>query len=85
MTAKSYLAALPSLLRERSTRRAFENYVTDALRIVTENTARMGRGGSYLKTKFSDILNPKPEDKRAPKEIVEHLKSKIAQIGGGDV
>ena len=43
-------------------------YVTDCLRIISENTAKMG-GGSYITAKFVDIINPKPVDNRTGEEI----------------
>ena len=51
---------------------AYRIYVTDCLRIITENTAKMG-GGSYITAKFSDIINPKPVDNRAGEEIAADI------------
>ena len=47
-------------------------YVTDCLRIISENSAKMC-GGSYMKLKFSDIINPKPVDNRAGEEIAADI------------
>ena len=47
-------------------------YVTDCLRIISENSAKMC-GGSYMKAKFSDIINPKPVDNRAGEEIAADI------------
>ena len=51
---------------------AYRIYVTDCLRIISENTAKMG-GGSYITAKFSDIINPKPVDKRTGEEIAADI------------
>ena len=51
---------------------AYRIYVTDCLRIITENTAKMG-GGSYITAKFADIINPKPTDNRTGEEIAADI------------
>ena len=51
---------------------AYRIYVTDCLRILSENTAKVG-GGSYITAKFSDIINPKPEDNRTGEEIAADI------------
>ena len=51
---------------------AYRIYVADCLRIISENTAKMG-GGSYITAKFSDIINPKPVDNRTGEEIAADI------------
>ena len=51
---------------------AYRIYVTDCLRIISENTAKMG-GGSYITAKLSDIINPKPADNRTGEEIAADI------------
>ena len=51
---------------------AYRIYVTDCLRIISENTAKTG-GGSYITAKFSDIINPKPVDNRNGEEIAADI------------
>lgn len=51
---------------------AYRIYVTDCLRIISENTAKMC-GGSYITEKFSDIINQKPVDKRTGEEIAADI------------
>ena len=68
-----------AIARYQSQRRdlAYRIYVTDCLRIISENTAKMG-GGSYITAKFADIINPKPVDKRTGEEIAADI---IKQAG----
>ena len=47
-------------------------YVTDCLRIISENTAKMG-GGSYITAKLADIINPKPVENRTGEEIAADI------------
>ena len=51
---------------------AYRIYVTDCLRIISENTAKMG-GGSYITAKFSDIINHKHADNRTGEEIAADI------------
>lgn len=51
---------------------AYRIYVADCLRIISENTAKMG-GGAYITAKLADIINPKPVDKRTGEEIAADI------------
>ena len=51
---------------------AYRIYVADCLRIISENTAKIG-GGSYITAKLSDIINPKPADNRTGEEIAADI------------
>lgn len=51
---------------------AYRIYVSEALRIVTENTAK-SYGGSYLDEKFSEIISGKQIDNRSGDEIVSDI------------
>ena len=51
---------------------AYRIYVSDCLRIISENTAKIG-GGSYITSKFADIINPKPVDSRTGEEIAADI------------
>ena len=46
--------------------------MTDALKITVENTAKFA-GGSYLKARYIDIIEPKKVDTRTGDEIVEDI------------
>ena len=69
-----------AIARFQSQRRdlAYRIYVADCLRIISENTAKVG-GGSYITAKFADIINPKPEDNRTGEEIAADI-IKVAGI-----
>ena len=51
---------------------AYRIYVSECLRMVTENTAK-DVYGSYITSKFADIINPKPVDDRAGEEIAADI------------
>ena len=51
---------------------AYRIYVSEGLRILTENTAKMVQG-TYLTVNFHDIINPKPKDERSGAEIASDV------------
>jgi hypothetical protein len=57
--------------------KAYRVYVTDALRIVTENTARFA-SGSYIKARYAEIVEPKKQDDRTCEEITADV---VARCG----
>lgn len=83
MGARALLSALPVLLKKQDQEKAYRVYVTDALKTITENTAKYA-GGSYMKSRYYDFIHPKPEETRTPEEIIGNMKEKIARIGGGE-
>lgn len=47
-------------------------YVTDALKILGENTARYA-GGNHMTQRWVDVVTPKKQDNRTGAEIVEDV------------
>ncbi len=58
---------------------AYRVYLTDALQIVGENTAKQS-GGRYLERRYYDLINPKPVDTRTGDEIIADIIAKISQL-----
>lgn len=56
---------------------AYRIYVTDALRVVAENTAQYV-GGNYIKARYADMIEPKKQDNRTCKEITADI---VARCG----
>lgn len=56
----------------------YRAYVTDALKIATENTARQVSEGQYLSRRWIEIINPNAEDARSGDEIAADV---IRQMG----
>ena len=48
---------------------AYRVFVSDCLRIMTENTAKYS-GGSYVKHRYADIMKPRRVDNRTAEQIV---------------
>lgn len=58
---------------------AYRVYVTDALKVIAENTSRFN-GGSYMNARFTDIINPKPEETRTADEIITGITDKLRKL-----
>ena len=64
-------------LNEKARNDAYRIYVTDALRLVAENTARYA-SGDYIKVRYADIIEPKKQDNRTCEEITADI---VARCG----
>lgn len=64
---------------EKQQGKAYRVYVTDALQIVAENTARFA-GGKHLERRYIDVITPKKEDTRTGEEIKEHMKAVLEKL-----
>lgn len=51
---------------------AYRVYVSDALKLITENTAKYA-GGSHLAKRWADIVVQKPADTRTGAEIARDV------------
>lgn len=63
----------------------YKVYVTDALKVISENTAKFV-GGSSMSIRYFDIINPPKEEteEKDPNEVIENIKNKITMIGKED-
>lgn len=73
MRVRAYLSALPALLKKQVEQELYRVYVTDALKIVCENTERFA-GGYHLSSRYLSMINPTREDNRTEAEIIAHVK-----------
>ncbi len=67
------ISALPYALNKTAEDDLCRIYITDALKVLAENTAR--EGGKMMSKRYYDILNPGEEDNRTAEEIVEDVLS----------
>lgn len=72
MKAKSYIAALPAVIEHSVKSEYFGTYITDAIRLIAENTANISRG-KYMAERYYDCIHPKKQDTRTGDEIVEDI------------
>lgn len=60
--------------RERT--RAYASYIADCVRLAGEGIAGLS-GGSYVTKRWSDLVDPTPEDDRTCEEITADLVSRM--------
>lgn len=85
MTGQAYLAVLAVAIKERIHTEQYREYVTDALRLITENTAKAVRtdeSASYITNRYKDMIDPPPEETRTSEEIISSLRAKLRAMGG---
>lgn len=68
MGVRAIMAALPTILKDQMDTEAYRVYVSDCLQAIAENTAKYA-GGSVIKKRYYDVINPKPVDNRTGEEI----------------
>lgn len=57
-------------------------YITDAIRILTENTAKMVHEGVLIKSRYVDLLKfDSVEEKESSDEVISRIKSKLKALG----
>ena len=62
-----------SKYKEQQKEMAYRIYVTECLRMITENTAKQS-GGSYINKPFADLIGSnKPNDERTADEIIADI------------
>ena len=59
--------------------KAYKFYVTDALRLITENTAK-ANGGRYLQARYVEYVEPIKEETRTAEEVITSLKEKLRRL-----
>lgn len=67
------VSALPCAIKQNLEKEFYKIYITDALKTVSENTARLGEGCTCINRRFYDVLHPVKEDARTGDEIVEDV------------
>ena len=53
--------------------------MTDALRLICENTAKHV-GGNYLKKRYAEMLAPQKEETRNSEEVIQHMKNVLGKL-----
>lgn len=81
MTAKAYISVIPIAFKQKAKDDAYRFYISDVLKTICENFAKK-YGGSYIKSRYSDIINPKKRDDRTSDEIINSIKEKLDKICG---
>ena len=58
---------------------AYRIYVTDCLRMMTENTARFAKG-TYVKKRYADFFRESPADNRTGEQIAADVIKKAGLV-----
>lgn len=58
---------------------AYRFYISEGIRILTENTA-MQVAGRQFTSSFSDILKPQKVETRTPEQIIDKIKNGLDEL-----
>ena len=58
---------------------AYRIYITDTLRMLTENTAAFA-GGHYMNRRFIELIAPAKEETRTEDEIIEQIRRRVEEV-----
>lgn len=91
MSVRGYLAAIPSAARKEMENLTFCVYVTEALKVLTENTTHVAvpgigmadYGASITKSWSSMLEPPKPEPPKDDRPCGEIVRDMWTRIRGG--
>ena len=61
-----------SKVKQQAKDTAYRVYITDCLKMISENTANISRG-HYMKVRYYDIIHPAKVGNRTGDEIVEDI------------
>ena len=75
------MSALPVIIQASAKDDVYKMYLTDAIKTLCENTAKMS-GGAYIKARYVDLIVEKKDDPRTSEEIISGISEKLAKIGG---
>lgn len=67
-------------LKEKQRNETYRIYVTDALKFIAENTAKFA-GGSYMSSRYNDLLRPAPAETRTAEEVINNIRAKLGKGG----
>lgn len=82
LRARATISALPFAVKRNIEEEIFKRYVTDALKVMTENTAALSSEGKCMSKSYNDIV--KPGRKQAAETVSgdEVAKDVISKITG---
>lgn len=61
--------------------KSYRIYVTDSLKMISENTSKYA-GGSSFSVRYSDLIKKPVNETRTSEEIINGIKGKLKKIGG---
>lgn len=65
-----------SLFNKKQREKLFQTYVTETLKLINDNIAKI-HGGSVLKTRYSELIETKKIDNRTGDEVARNVIKRI--------
>ena len=68
-----------SVFHKEQQDKLYRIYVTDTLRLITENTSKV-QGGAYIKMRFAELLEPPKKEERTEEEVITNIMDKLRKV-----
>lgn len=69
-----------AFIKREEEEKAYNIYIADALKLISENTAKMV-GGSYLQKRYSELFETEEkEETRTADDVINNIKSKLRKL-----
>ena len=82
LSARATISALPFAVKRNIEEEIFKVYVTDALKVMSENTAAFSSEGKCMSGRYADVIRPERRDKAETRSGDEIAADVIARITG---
>lgn len=85
LSVRTIIRYVCARLRKEAEERAYRFYVTDALQMISHNTAAalITGGGRYISVRFSEIISRKTEAAESGEEVAARVIKAVCGKGGG--
>jgi len=86
LRVRGYITVLPMLIRDRELEKAYQIYVTDSLRLISENSAASAayysnrKMGQYPQMRFAELFDAKPAETRTAKDVIANIRKKLREV-----
>jgi len=78
LDGKALLYAVRAIIKRQHEEILYKEYITQALKTVVENTANSClQGGKVLNISYSELISPKPKEKRTGDEIAADVLNRL--------
>lgn len=81
LSVRGLIAAMPMIIQRQNEQSAFCNYMATCAFNTNEIIAKR-YGGTYMTTRYHDMVNPPKEETRTSEEVINGIKEKLDAFGG---
>lgn len=85
LRARATISALPFAVKRDAINEAYRYYVTDALMVISENTAALSKEGKCMSKRFRDITDPGKRNAETAAKSGDEIADEVIRRISGDL